>query len=243
MAEPTFLGIRAVTFDCWATLIRDRDLAAATLLREQAITRLLSVDEARAKALLGEAWDRHHDAWKQVGTFGPGRMAVYCVEQLGIDDADLLAELTAEFEEATLATGVDAVEGAKETLQALQEAGIRRGLVCDTGMTPGRVVRWMLGDTGLVPFLEVLCFSDEVGVPKPDPGIFAKALAELGVKPGQALHVGDLKRTDIAGARSFGMAAVRFRGAHDDQSDLPEADAVLDRLPELLQLLGVQPPG
>jgi FMN phosphatase YigB (HAD superfamily) len=234
--------IRAVTFDCWATLIRDRDFDAATRRREEAIRRLLGADDPRAASLLNEAWERHHDAWKGVATFGPGRMAAFCAEQLGVDDADVVAELTAEFEEATMATGVEAVEGAEHTLRSLEAAGLRRALVCDTGMTPGRVVRWMLGDVGLLPYLEVLCFSDEVGVPKPDAGIFAKALAELGVKPEEAVHVGDLKRTDVAGARAFGMAAVRFRGAHDDRSELPDADAVLDHLPELLDLLAVPTP-
>jgi putative hydrolase of the HAD superfamily len=239
----SFDGVRAVTFDCWATLIRDRDWDAATERRAAAITRLLGVDATRARALLQEAWERHHDAWREVSTFGPGRMAAYCAEASGVDDEEVLAELTAEFEEATLATGVDSVEGARDTLRLMQEAGVRRALVCDTGMTPGRVVRWMLGDAGLLPHLEVLCFSDEVGVPKPDPGIFAKALAELGVKPEEALHIGDLKRTDIAGARAYGMRTVRFRGVHDDRSELPDADAVLDRLVDLPGLLGVRPAG
>ena len=235
----TLEGIRAVTFDCWATLIKDRDLPAATARREGAIVRLLGATPERARALLQEAWERHHDAWTSVTTFGPGRMASFCAEQQGTADDEVLAELTAEFEEATLATGVDAVDGAKHTLEALRDAGIRRGLVCDTGMTPGRVVRWILGDLDLAPLLEVLCFSDEVGLPKPDPGVFAKALAELGVKPEEAVHVGDLKRTDIAGATAFGMRAVRFRGAHDDRSEAPDADVVIDRLPDLLPLLGV----
>jgi putative hydrolase of the HAD superfamily len=166
-------------------------------------------------------------------------MAAYCAEQAGLGDLETLAELTAEFEEATLATGVEAVDGAAQTLRALEAAGIRRGLVCDTGMTPGRVVRWILADLGLAPHLEVMCFSDEVGVPKPDPGIFAKALAELGAKPEEAAHVGDLKRTDVAGARAHGMTAIRFRGAHDDRAELPDAEIVIDRLPELVDLLGI----
>ncbi len=237
----TLGGVRAVTFDCWATLIRDRDWKAATARRERAITRLLGVGPERAGTLLQEAWDRHHDAWKRVSTFGPGRMAAYCVEQAGAAwEDDVLTALTLEFEEATLATGVDAVDGAMDTLRALEAAGIRRGLVCDTGLTPGRVVRGILERLGLAAHLEVLCFSDEVGVPKPNPGIFAKALAELGAKPRESLHVGDLRRTDVAGAASFGMRAIRFRGAHDDLSDLPDAEVVIGRLPELLALLGLE---
>jgi putative hydrolase of the HAD superfamily len=107
-------------------------------------------------------------------------------------------------------------------------------------MTPGRVVRQLLEQANLVDHLEVLCFSDEVGEPKPGNQIFEKALAGLGVRPPEAIHIGDLRRTDIAGAHDVGMHAARFRGVHDDQSDAPEAKIVLDHHIELLDVLGLE---
>lgn len=204
-----------------------------------ALLHFLDVDESEARALIEEAWEKHDEAWKQIETFGPGRMAAYCLEARGISDDESIRQLTKEFEEATLETGVDAVPGAKETLQALQKAGIRRALICDTGLTPGRVVRQLLDDCGLLEHLEVLCFSDEVGVPKPGNEIFAKALAELGLRPPEAIHVGDLKRTDIAGARDIGMYAARFRGVHDDKAEAPDAVIILDRHEQILEVLGL----
>jgi HAD superfamily hydrolase (TIGR01549 family) len=232
-------GIRAVTYDCWGTLIKDRDFEGAMARRAGALKRLVGSTGDDAQALLREAWTRHDQAWKQVETFGPGRMAAYCLEARGVNDEEILAELTRAFEEASLETGVSAVEGALDTLQALAGAGIRRGLVCDTGFTPARVVRHLLEELQLLDYLEVLCFSDEVGVPKPGNEIFAKALAELGVRPPEAVHVGDLLRTDVAGAREIGMHAARFRGVHDDRSDAPEAPIVLDQHGQLLELIGL----
>jgi len=230
-------GIRAVTYDCWGTLLKDRDFDEAMTRRAGALRNLLDLTEAEAHDSVHEAWLKHDDAWKQVETFGPGRMAAYCLEAKGVSDDDSIASLTKEFEEASLATGVDPVQGALETLQALEAAGIRRGLVCDTGFTPGRVVRDLLGDAGLLDLLEVLCFSDEIGVPKPGNDIFAKALAGLGVRPPEAVHVGDLRRTDVAGARDMGMHAARFRGVHDDLSDASEAAIVIDRHEQILEVL------
>src|SRR5687768_7981313 len=230
-------GIRAVTYDCWGTLLKDRDWEGAMATRQSALRRFLDLSEEEAHALLEEAWARHDDAWKQIETFGPGRMAAYCLEARGVFDDEPINELTKEFEEASIQTGVDGVEGAQETLAALAAAGIRLGLVCDTGFTPGRVVRKLLDDNGLLDHLEVLCFSDEVGVPKPGAEIFDKALAELGVRPPEAVHIGDLRRTDIAGAQDVGMHAVRFRGVHDDHSDAREARVVIDRHEEILDLL------
>ena len=233
-------GIRAVTYDCWGTLLKDRDWEGAMATRQSALRRFLDLSETEARALLEEAWARHDDAWKQVETFGPGRMAAYCLEARGIFDDDKINELTREFEEASIQTGVDGVEGAQETLAALAAANVRLGLVCDTGFTPGRVVRQLLDDNGLLDHLEVLCFSDEVGVPKPGADIFDKALAELGVRPPEAVHIGDLRRTDIAGAQDVGMHAVRFRGVHDDRSDSREARVVIDRHEEILDLLDLR---
>lgn len=232
-------GIRAVTYDCWGTLLKDHDWEGAMDIRLGALRRFLDLDESEARALLEEAWARHDEAWKQVETFGPGRMAAYCLEARGVDDDDAISELTREFEEASIQSGVDAVEGAAETLQALTDAHIGRGLVCDTGFTPGRVVRDILDRVGLLQYLEVLCFSDEVGVPKPGNEIFAKAIAELGVRPPEAIHVGDLRRTDIAGARDIGMHGVRFKGVHDDHTDAPDAEVCIERHQDLLKVIGL----
>jgi HAD superfamily hydrolase (TIGR01549 family) len=232
-------GIRAVTYDCWGTLLKDRDWEGAMASRRSALRHLLGVDDVEAAELLEEAWAKHDDAWKQVETFGPGRMAAHCLEAKGVFDDDTLAQLTRSFEEASLETGVEAVDGARDVLKVLQEAEIGLALVCDTGLTPGRVVRRLLGGEGLLDFLEVLCFSDEVGVPKPGNEIFAKALAELGVRPPEAIHVGDLRRTDIAGARDIGMHAARFRGVHDDRSGGAEAEMVFDRHEQILEAIGL----
>ena len=207
--------------------------------RSSALRRFLDLSDEEARALIEEARARHDEAWKQVETFGPGRMAAYCLEAKGIFDDDRIAKLTEEFELASTNAGVEAVEGAKETLEALRSKGIKLGLVCDTGFTPGKVVRQRLEDCELAEYLEVMCFSDEVGVPKPGQEIFAKALANLGVRPPEALHIGDLKRTDIAGAHDNGMHAVRFRGVHNDKTDATEAETVIDRHEQIFEVLGL----
>jgi FMN phosphatase YigB (HAD superfamily) len=53
------------------------------------------------------------------------------------------------------------------------------------------------------------------------------------------MHVGDLRRTDIAGASALGMRTVRYRALHDDP-DVDggiEADFVLDSHRELPGLI------
>ena len=92
---------------------------------------------------------------------------------------------------------------------------------------------------GLLGHFSGWAFSDEVGHYKPAPQIFEAALSGLGAEPGDAAHVGDLRRTDIAGAAAIGMTTVRYRGLHDDRGEDGggEADFVLGSHRELPPLL------
>lgn len=235
--------VRAVTFDCWGTLLADHDMSRAHERRVEAIVRLAGLDTDRARELLDRAWRTHHDTWVAGQQYGSPGIARFCVDELGLDAASCLDELCAAFEDAAFAGEVRPLDGAAGTLAVLREAEIRTALVCDTGFSPGRVVRRLLAEFGLAEHLEFLAFSNEVGVPKPHPKIFEAALGALGAEPAEAVHIGDLRRTDIAGARNLGMRTIRIRAVNDDSADpsLPEADEVVDgygEIPEVLRGFG-----
>lgn len=234
--------LRAVTFDCWQTLLRDRHFERARALRAEA---LVEVASGRGVALAAEAaaevihaaHAHHVELWTRGVGSGSREIAGWALGIAGIEDPALTETLGHRFEEAGLAGDVEALAGAGETLAELARRDIRIALVCDTGFSGGRVVRRFLARVGLLDALEVQVFSDEVGVPKPHRRMFEAALRPLGVAPGEAVHVGDLRPTDVAGGRGFGMGTVRLRAAHDDRSEHPEADAVADSHAQLLELL------
>jgi FMN phosphatase YigB (HAD superfamily) len=123
------------------------------------------------------------------------------------------------------------------TLERLAGEGLAVGIVCDAGFTGGAILRAFLEDQGLLRHFSGWGFSDEVGTYKPAPEIFAAALGMLGAEPADAVHIGDLRRTDIAGARALGMGSIRYRGLADDPEPGPEADFVIDDHRELPALL------
>ena len=210
--------VNAVTFDCWGTLISDRDLERPSAVRIDALVEASDgrLDRDEAQALFDRAWREHHTSWVGGIQYGSAGIARFCVDELGADDDLLCDRLQEVFEEAGRHGTLFALDGAPEALRTLREAGIRTALVCDTGLTPGRVVRDFLSDAGVLEHLEFCAFSDEVGEPKPNPGIFHAALEAIGTRPEEAVHVGDLLRTDVEGARAIGMKTVRITAVNDD---------------------------
>ncbi|MCA1840705.1 MAG: HAD family hydrolase [Actinobacteria bacterium] len=245
---------KAVTFDCWSTLISDIDWDATTRQRCDALVSIgeqrgWDLDKERAIELIEASWQEHVQTWRKGKVFGSIGAARWVVARLVEDDhvtsqeADEIAnELALQLEDATSRVGTKVVEGAVSAVQAVRDSGIATALICDTGFTPARHVRGFLGEHGIE--LDHYFFSDEVGVPKPDPRIFMAALDACGCSPEQAIHIGDLRSTDIAGARGVGMATIRFAGIHDDEwypeeVSGEEADQVIKRWDELASVIGI----
>jgi putative hydrolase of the HAD superfamily len=235
----------AVTFDCWNTLLREEDWQEAHRRRADALLHAARetgarVEPEQAAAAFDRAWQRHIDLWEQQIASGARDVAGWAMRELGaLAHGPTFELLVAHLEHASHSSRVVPLDGAVETVERLAAAGVPCALVCDTGLTPGRVVREHLARLGMIPGLRAQLFSDEVGVPKPSAKIFRAALDALGVEAAGCVHVGDLRRTDVAGARALGMTSVRLTAAHDDPSALPDADHVAASHGELRVLLGV----
>lgn len=236
---------RAVTFDCWQTLIHETRWELAHGLRVAALERAAtSCGRALAPGEAGRAfdsaWGRHMDLWASQVATGAREVAHWALEELKLDPAgEAFEPLLKAFEEASHSGEVRMIDGARETLVRLGVAGIGCALICDTGLTPGRVVRRLLDRHGLLEPLAETIFSDEWSLPKPHPRVFEAALEALGVPAEDAVHVGDLRRTDVAGARAVGMGTIRITALNDDTSALADADFVAGSHAEILHILGV----
>jgi FMN phosphatase YigB (HAD superfamily) len=132
-------------------------------------------------------------------------------------------------------------DGVEACLRTLKDAGIKLGIICDVGFTPSSTLRDHLIRHGVLPLFDHWSFSDEVGAYKPSPVIFEHALDGLGgPAPERVAHVGDIRRTDVAGALAMGMVSVRYTGiADDDSQPEPEAHHVVDHLGCVPAVLGV----
>jgi len=73
-------------------------------------------------------------------------------------------------------------------------------------------VRGVLAALGLAAWIDQVTISSEAGAAKPDPRIFATALAAAGLRAAEVLHVGDTAREDLAAARAAGLEVVLVGG-------------------------------
>lgn len=87
-----------------------------------------------------------------------------------------------------------------EVLQRLHEAAVPVALLSNIGWDP----RPVLAGHGVDGLFASLVLSDERGVMKPDPRIFAMACADLGLAPEDVVMVGDSAANDGA-ATALGM--------------------------------------
>ncbi|MDX6636186.1 MAG: putative hydrolase of the superfamily [Solirubrobacterales bacterium] len=234
--------IAAVTFDFWNTIARV-PTGAMSEARERAVAAACESGDVRVEAELltasleriGLDWER---SWAAGRHLHPREAAESLVRALGVEGA--AREMVAEsFLGAGREVELELAPDIGPSLEALREREIRLGIVCDVGFSGGELLRELLDREGLLGHFSGWAFSDEVGHYKPAPQIFEAALAALGAEPGEAMHVGDLRRTDVAGAAAHGMRTVRYRGMNDEgEADPgPEAEFVLDSHRELVELI------
>jgi len=124
----------------------------------------------------------------------------------------------------------------KKTLESLAPK-YKIGLISDTGITPGRILKQGLEHHEILQFFDTLIFSDEIGVYKPHTLPFQTALKNLAVPAELSIHIGDLIDTDIVGAKNCNMRAIWIRSELSSTISSIEADYVVKDLYEIVEII------
>jgi len=91
--------------------------------------------------------------------------------------------------------------------------------------------------SGLVECFAHILISEEVGVNKPQPEIFEKALTLNGVRRDEALMIGDSLTSDIAGAENAGIDSIWIRGSKKDECTVYEGCRKVSDIREIMKVL------
>lgn len=115
-------------------------------------------------------------------------------------------------------------------LKDLRARGCRLAVVSNfDSRLPG-----ILDALGIGGLLDAVVYSSEAGCAKPNPAIFQRALAALGVAPERAIHVGDSVEADLKGAASVDMRAVLVQRKQSESRVGTNVIRSLDLLPALI---------
>tara|TARA_B100000953_G_scaffold280186_1_gene256812 strand:+ start:2200 stop:2940 length:741 start_codon:yes stop_codon:yes gene_type:complete len=236
--------ITAITYDYWNTLIgetTDSLTRRKTLWTEVLLDAGYEVSEENLDTAFTKGWKFFDQRWRENTQTHLEDVVSTAIEDLPFTVSPLVHSLLRDaYLEASQKTPRKLLPEVEETFGRLKEKRVLVGVICDVGTIPSSVLEQWLEDLGVHEFIDYLGFSDHINVYKPHPRIFEQTLKGLGVQnPSYAAHVGDLKRTDVAGARSIGMTTVRYTGGRKDEEQGEEADYVSDSHLDIIQFLGL----
>jgi HAD superfamily hydrolase (TIGR01509 family) len=224
--------IKGVIFDVHATLVeggdagRWIDAAIRRLVADGSAEPDLSADQITGlREHLDHIWqhahtidprserdlshDRHWDVFNRTVALYPGIKP------------DLIAALYAVMPDQWMPF-VDALP----VLRELKSRGVKIVVLSNIGLD----IRPLLDRTGISELLDGVVLSFEVGLVKPDPAIFARALDLLDVPGSQTLMVGDSPRDDVGGVPLQIRTLI-----------LPRTDGPVHGLETVLQMVGNRP--
>ncbi|MDQ0430693.1 putative hydrolase of the HAD superfamily [Planomicrobium stackebrandtii] len=211
--------IKAVIFDLDGTLL-DRDSSLAAFIEDQ-YNRLAEHVQHIPKDLFIDRFielDAKGYVWKD-------RVYQQLTKELdirGIDWQTLLADYVSNFKYHCVP-----FSDIGSMLENLSQQTLRLGMITNGR---GQFQLDNIQALGIEGYFEEILISEWEGLAKPDAAIFLKALASLGVSPGEAVYVGDHPKNDIEAAKAVGMKAIWKKDYH---WSCLEADGEIDGLHEV----------
>jgi len=210
--------IKAVTFDLWETLLLERNgwgarrafarcknLAdALKMFGVEVSVEKLSLTLKETVSSLLKVWDTNKD----VTHLDQIRLVVKHVSGGIAMKEEWVDALSSAYVSAFFEVPPYLNSDTCEVLRWLKSRNKLVGVICNTGLTPGFGLRRFLEDQGVAEYFDVMIFSDEVGIRKPDPRMFHLATKKLKAKPCEVVHVGDNLKTDVWGAKNAGFKAI-----------------------------------
>ena len=214
----TTLAGWTISLDLWGTLINHTDKNAVAEWRVAEFVRVLEAfghnrppDQVRTAVTATDRAVLNRQRHKGVQP-ALDDMLTAILDPLDVPAApEMMPVLRIVHTHAALRGCPQPIHGAVKALAALTATGARVVLTSNTLATTSAVHRQLLDDLDLAAYFDDMLFSEELGVAKPHPNVFATIAARAQSTPERICHVGDDPRTDVHGALATGCRAVHYR--------------------------------
>lgn len=208
--------IKLVCFDLWNTLITDKVYEDTAEARSTALKSIIGkngfkVESSEIEKAIDKTWEYFNIEWltRQYTPKTSVLTSVMFDELSIIPNKDAYEGVLMYMEKSLLTQNRTMMEGMRALVDELKSKYIL-AIISDTGFTPGLYLREVLKKIGIYDAFSIFAFSDEIGVSKPHKQIFNFILQQSGVKPNEAVHIGDIPMTDVRGAKESGLYSVHF---------------------------------
>ena len=212
------MKLDVITIDFWNTIFDSsngspRNTYRLDVFRKELIQLDTQLDDYQCQQAMEASWEYFNKAWKtEFRTPQSLETVDYLWSFLKLPyNQQSIENVSKAFSECVLYYPPVLMKGVKKSLEILSKK-YKLGIISDTGFSPGTILQRLMLENEILQYFSSFSFSDETGVSKPHPKAFLKVLDELGCPPDNALHIGDIEETDIAGSKRLGMLAIKFSG-------------------------------
>jgi putative hydrolase of the HAD superfamily len=160
------------------------------------------------------------------------------LHRVGLSSSPETDQIATELSLAHMALLAHATEIPRAHVGLLEKAHQHYQIALLSNFDHGPTARQILHRDGASDFFHHIAISEEHGWRKPHPQIFSDTLDAIGVRPHDALFVGDSPYDDIIGARQVGMDIAWVNATQNELPDnIPSPDYVVKDIPELQPIL------
>ena len=225
---------KAVFFDVDFTLIYPGPTFQAEGYRRACAAHGIDVDPARFDAATASSSFILDDVEEQIYTHDLFvHYTASIIEHMGGRGEKVIAAAREIYDQWSVNHHFELYDDVAPVLTQLSKSGLIVGAISNSQ----RSLEAFCDHFSLRGLITVSVSSAEHGYMKPHRSIFDKALATAGVRPEEAVMVGDSIKHDIDGALAIGMRAVLLRRSGEVPADLPAGLPVITALTDLPGLL------
>lgn len=124
---------------------------------------------------------------------------------------------------------LDPVEGIPELAAQIRNAGLKIALATSS---PRFLAEHILNQLGLLSYFDAMVTADDIKRSKPDPEVFVKAAAALGVVPEECIVLED-SGFGIQAAKKAGMQVIAYKNPSSGNQDTRLADYVVSSIKDI----------
>lgn len=219
--------IKLITFDFWNTIFDSSNGRERNDMRTDALIEELSeynISRESINSMIAEVGEYFNGLWvKEQRTPSSEEMVSYIWTKYELPANETKqSKLVRTFQEAVLIYPPVLNPGVKEVIDKLEKKYVL-GVISDTGFSPGNILRTMLNNEEILHYFSYFSFSNEIGYAKPHRSMFDNIFEKSGISAEFGVHIGDIERTDVVGAKNAGMTAIKYKG--DETSKIYNKDS------------------